>query len=142
MTLSNRAKKRQDARRHKDAHRRELCEQGVWTCSDGREIVVAKIEDSHLCNIAVFMWRQAGEKNDREIYEACAMPGPNGEMAQLSVEQGLDYLMEYGHSDEFARHPFYLHLVRELDRRDLWKFLPCITLNFCEWPDDYDGAGR
>lgn len=89
---------------------------GVWTTHDGVEIPVGKMTTSHLCNVLCLLRTWARKKcNKMNVHPNS--PEPQGEMAQDGYWQEFDRWLHYDLDDILGTHPFYQHLIRELNTR-------------------------
>ena len=78
---------------HRADYAYENLENHIWVTRDGKELHVTKMDTSHVKN-ALNMLKRNGSvgPSDIEFLLTCGMP--NGEMAQMAVEQEMDRVFE------------------------------------------------
>lgn len=91
----------------------------TWKQKDGSEIRVCDMDISHLENTIKMLERAGYAKMHKLHNESLSWAEPQGEMAAMVFEDGLDELLEdicYGHFEKYVN-PIYFDMLEEVDRR-------------------------
>lgn len=98
-----------------------------WTMKDGQKIAIADMSDRHLVNTIRMVVRNAPYKKQYDVLglATALMFSSHGEMAELSIEQGLMALEDMDVDDYLDEDPTYIALTEEAKRRGLqWEQEP------------------
>ena len=91
----------------------------LWTMQDGNKIRICDMGDSHLTNTIAMLERMAERKTQNAItagYNILCMI--QGEMAEMSIENDLRHLEDYG-IDPSEISPLYGDLLDDQTRREI-----------------------
>ena len=100
----------------------KLNQQGIWVTREGQRIPIGNIRDSHLLNIYNYLKRQAKAIARKNLMFYLTCDEPNGDMASLAFDSEWEFWCG-GEEDPAGylveNHPFYQHLMKELEKREL-----------------------
>ena len=99
----------------------QLHKRGIWVDSEGNETPIAKLESSHLVNIAKMLVRKAKLQKQQNDNFYCFCPEPNGDMAQIAFEQECDMVWDTEFDDYLVRNPVWKFIIQEIVKRKLLK---------------------
>ncbi len=86
---------------------------------DGKKIRLADMAFEHLQNVSRMLEVKALRKIDTLQNQVLNWGAPQGEMAEMAFEQGVEEILEDQMMGNFERYadPIYFDIVREIERR-------------------------
>lgn len=93
--------------------------QKLWTKKDGTKIRLCDMDMSHLERTIHMLERGATIKMHKLQHEALTWCPPQGEMAEMAFDDGIEELLEdvnFNHFEKYVN-PIYFDMIKEMERR-------------------------
>lgn len=96
-----------------------MSNQKVWKTKDGKEIRLADMAFEHLKNVERMLEVKALRRIDTLQNQVLNWGCPQGEMAEMAFDQGVEEILEDQMMGNFERYadPIYFDVIQEIEKR-------------------------